>query len=303
VIKRLISYLDEQDFTSIVSPTMDILMRIPFQTRMADLVIKLMENQHASVRQFAIKKMRELNSPKVVRVLIDYLASPESMIRDLAAESLCWLDSARTILLERILQEEDLDLCCLYAKILKPHAPKLRSNQIKQLYNHLTTLMDKDSRLQEPLIFLIKTAAPDFLHESLISRAKKLKKQKKYEEVVKTLKLLQMNGRLDQEATFEFAVCQLKNATIGLKSEPSDSDPSLYLFHQLSKDPEFPLQDRILGEKLLDREEVYYVASYFMKKLRQERLVGSALLETLAKKHPRSKAGLASRKMLKAAEL
>jgi len=66
---------------------------------LADLFIKLQGNQHDSVRAFALRKMREFNTIKVVRVLIDNLTHHDSHMRDLAAESLCWLDSARNILL------------------------------------------------------------------------------------------------------------------------------------------------------------------------------------------------------------
>jgi len=298
VVKRLISYLDENDFTNIVGPTLEILISIPFQTRLADLVIKQLNNPHETVRRFAIRKMRELNSPKVVRVLVENLSNPDSSIRDLAAESLCWLDSARTVLLEKILEEDDLSLCLLYAKILKPHSSKFRSNQIKKLTERLHTLLDEESQLQDPFLFLLKTAAPDYLYESLAQRGSKLKQKKNYEEAVKAFKLLQKNSHYGNEARYDLAICQLK-----LQQKAKESESSIPHFQYLIKQEDFPLMDKLKGEKDLQREELYLLGSQLISKLQKDRAFGTELLKMVTKKHPRSKAGIASRKLLQEASL
>jgi hypothetical protein len=303
VIKKLVSFLDENDFTNIVSPTMDILMGIPFQTRMADLVIRLLSNPHETVRRFAIKKMRELNSPKVVKVLIDNLSTRDTCIRDLAAESLCWLDSARTILLDRIIQEKDMDLCAIYAKILRPHATKFRANQIKRLTDHLNKLMDEDSPLQEPFIFLLRTAAPDYYRENLLNRSKRFKQRKKFDQAIKALKILQKDTTLCEEALYEMAICQLKVSPKKRNRSARISDPSIPLFQRLIQNENFPLLERLKRDKALDRDDFFYLGECFREKLQKEREFGNALLKMLVKKYPRTKVGSASRKLLKEAEL
>lgn len=303
VVKRLISYLDENDFTNIVGPTLEILISIPFQTRLADLVIKQLNNPHESVKRFAIRKMRELNSPKVVRVLVDNLADPDSSIRDLAAESLCWLDSARTVLLDRIIEETDLSLCLLYAKILKPHSSKFRSNQIKKLTERLHTLLDEDSPLQDPFLFLLKTAAPDYLYESLIQRGRKLKQKKNYTEAIKTLKLLQKNSHYGNDARYDLAICQLRLLTRAKKTDSKEADSSIPHFQYLIKQDDFPLMDKLKDEKDLQREELYFLGSQLLGKLQKDRVFGSELLKIITKKYPRSKVGVASRKLLQEVSL
>jgi hypothetical protein len=303
IIKKLLSFLDENDFTNIVSPTMDILMGVPFQTRMADMVIRLLGNSHETVRRFAIKKMRELNSPKVVKVLIENLSSSDSNIRDLAAESLCWLDSARTILLDCIIQETDLDLCAIFAKILRPHATKFRTNQIKRLSDHMNKLMDENSPLQEPFMFLLRTAAPDYYRENLLNRGKKFRQKKKFSQAVHALKILQKDTTLCEEALYELAVCQLKLSPKNKNRGSRQPDPSLPLFQRLIQQEDFPLLERVKRDKTLDRDDFYYLGDCFREKVQKEREFGFALLKLLAKKHPRSKVGVASRKLLKEAEL
>jgi len=299
VIKKLISYLDESDFSNIVSPTMDILMRMPFQTRMADMVIRLLDNQHEAVRKFAIKKMRELNSPKVVRMLVEKLSDRDSSIRDLAGESLCWLDSARTILLDRILKEEDLELCHQYARILKPHAVKFRANQISRLCERLDTLLDVKSPLNEPYLYLLRTVAPDLLHDSLVRRSKRFKQKKDFKQAGETLQILQQGGHISEEAKYELAICLLKQRPQSRGLPERDPNSCFHYFQQLIKEGVFPLLERVKSEKVLTREDLYFLASYFIDKLQKEREFGSALLKLLVKKHPRSKVGIASSNHLK----
>jgi HEAT repeat protein len=303
VVKKLLANLDESDFTQIVAPTLDILISVPFQTRMADLVIKQLANPHESVRRFAVKKMRELNSTKVVRVLIEKLTDSDATMRDLAAESLCWLDTARTMILDKILQEDELDPCLLYAKILRPHATKFRKNQIKRLGDRLEELMDEKSPLQDAFIFLLKTAAPDYLYECLLNRGLRFKQKKKYNEVVETLKMLQREGRLADEARYELAVSQLKLSAKDASRTARDSDPCLALFQQLIRDDDAELLENLKKEKSITKEELFYVGSHFMEKLQKERAFGTELLNLIMKKYPRSKVGIASRKQLQEKEL
>lgn len=302
VIKKLISYLEDDDFSNIVSPTLNILAGINFPTRMADLMIRLMNNRHETVKRFTVKKMRELNSPKIVNVLIKKLQDPDPSIRDIAAESLCWLDAARKVLLENLLAEENIDLCWLYAKILKPHASKIRSKQVGALIERLNELMDQNSILQDPLLFIIRIAAPDSLTENLLARALTFKKNKGYDQAIRTLEIVRKYGHLGVDGTYELAVNYLKMSPKNESWRDRESDPCIPLFQQILKNSDFALLDELLKDKTLDRGDLYYVAFHFMGKLKKEREFGRELLEHLIKKHPRTKEGRASKKLLKASE-
>ena len=303
IIKKMVSYLDEKDFTNIVSPAMNILSALQLKTRMADMVIKLLDNQHDAVRRFAIKKMRELNSIKVVRVLIDKLSGPDPGVRDLAAESLCWLDSARAVLLDKVLDEEDPELCSLYAKILKPHATKFRSNQVKRLTGRLHKLLDEGNALYEPFLSLIKTVASDYLNDDLFDRGIRFKRVKKYTEALETFKLLQLHGNLNAAGKYEMSVCMLALSPKKPNRQARESDTCLTLFQQLVKEEDFALLEKLKGDKHVGHDGLYYIALHFRGKLQKDREFGNAILEFLVKKHPRSKVGIASRKLLKEAAL
>jgi len=194
--------------------------------------------------------------------------------------------------------EKDVDKCWIYAKILKPHATKFRSKQVSELNDVLNKYLDEDNPSQAPFIFLIRTAAPDFLSESLLARAQKFKKNKGYDQAVKALKILQSDGHLSQEATYELGSCYLKMSPKKDDWQEREADPCLPLFQQLLKDENFPLFDKVKKDKALDRNDLFYMAFHFMGKLQVEREFGQQLLEDLMKRHPRSKVGKASKKLL-----
>lgn len=302
-IKKLISYLDENDYNQIVSPTMDILTCIPIPTRLADLIIQQLKNPQDSVKRFAIRKLRELNSPKVVRVLVEYLTVPDTTMRNLAAESLCWLDAARTVLLDKIFEEDDLELCLLYSKILKPHATKFRKNQIKKLSDHLLTLMGKNSPLKDAFIFLLKTAAPDYLHDTLFNRALQLKRKKDFEGAIETLKMLQREGHVSNDARYELSLCQVKLIPDNVRKSMNYGDIQLSHLQFLVKETEFSLFDKLTKDKHLTKEDLLCIGSFLMNKLQKEREFAAQLLNHLVKKSPRSKAGLAAKKLMQNSEM
>jgi len=247
--------------------------------------------------------MRELNSIKVVRVLIDKLSGPDPGVRDLAAESLCWLDSARAVLLDKVLDEEDPELCSLYAKILKPHATKFRSNQVKRLTGRLHKLLDEGNALYEPFLSLIKTVASDYLNDDLFDRGIRFKRVKKYTEALETFKLLQLHGNLNAAGKYEMSVCMLALSPKKPNRQARESDTCLTLFQQLVKEEDFALLEKLKGDKHVGHDGLYYIALHFRGKLQKDREFGNAILEFLVKKHPRSKVGIASRKLLKEAAL
>ncbi|MBU0754411.1 MAG: hypothetical protein KJ645_04685, partial [Planctomycetes bacterium] len=74
--------------------------------------------------------------------------------------------------------------------------------------------------------------------------------------------------------------------------------PCFSHFQELLKDQGFPLLEKLKKDKILQREELYYLALHFIEKLQKEREFAAELLKILAKKYPRSKVGLSSKKLL-----
>ena len=82
------------------------------------------------------------------------------------------------------------------------------------------------------------------------------------------------------------------------KTDSREADSSIPHFQFLIKLEDFPLMDRLKGEKNLQREELYFLGSQLLGKLQKDRVFGSELLKIITQKYPRSKLGVASRKLL-----
>lgn len=299
VIRKLVSYLNEKDFNGVVSPTLDILSRAPIHSSLSDLIIKLLESNHDAVKRFALRKMREFNTVKVVKILVDRLTDPDPRIRDLAAESLCWLDSARNVLLENLLKEDDLETAKLLSRILKPHSTKFRKDQVRKIGDQLKKHLNADSMLRDPLMFLLKIRAPDYLHEILLSRAQNFKRRKKYKEAVETLKLLEKSDQFSAEGQYLLGVCLLKMSKKNINRAFRDADPTLEIFQRLLKNDTFPLAQKLKTDSTLEPADIFYVGYHFSEKMQMERLFGGELLRSLAKKASKSKVCKASREKIR----
>jgi len=295
VIRKLVSFLNEKDFNAIVSPTLDILSRAPIHSSLSDIIIKLLGSDHDAVRRFALRKMREFNTVKVVKILIEKLSDPDPRIRDLAAESLCWLDSARNVLLDNLLKEKDLERSKLLSRILRPHSTKFRKDQVNKIGDVLKGHLKTESPLQEPLIFLLKTRAPDFLHDILLGRAHEFKKRKKFQSAVRVLDLLKKNEHLTADGQYLLGVCLLRMSKKSIIKMHRDSDTCLDVFQKLIKNDSFPLAQKLRGDSSIEQADLFYLGYHFSEKMQTERLFGGELLRFLAKKKSKAKVCVASR--------
>jgi len=270
---------------------------------LSDLIIKLLSSEHDAVQRFVLRKMREFNTVKVVKILIENLAHHDPRIRDLAAESLCWLDSARNILLDNLLKEKDAGRARLITKILKPHSTKFRKDQIRKLGDNLKKQLDKNDPLQETSIFLLKTCAPDFLHDFLLSRATEFKKRKKYKEAINTLEILRKSEHFGVDGQYLLAVCLLKLSPKKLIKHLRDKDSCIEIFQKLIKNDTFPLAQKLKSESALDPADLFYVGFHFSERTQHERLFGGELLRSLARKKSNAKIIKASREKVRAEKL
>ncbi len=299
VIRRLVSYLNERDFTNIVSPTLDILTRAPVQSNLSDLFIKILDSSHDAVKLFSLRKMREFNTIKVVKVLIHNLTNSNPRMRDVAAESLCWLDTARNPLIDRLLAEDDLEQAWLLARILKPHSTKFRKDQVKKLGQALQKHLETGSELKKPITFLLKMRSPDFLQELFLNRALQLKKKKKFQDAVDLLKILEKNEHIMSDGQYIMAVCLLKVSKKINRRSFREEDPSLRVFQQLIRSDRTTLVQKLKSDSSIEPADRFYVAYHFSEMSGEERLFGGEMLRSLARSKSKTKVTRASREKIK----
>src|SRR5262245_14746610 len=286
---ELLSYMEDRDFTGIVTPAIEILTPLILPEEFIDRLLELAKNGWTPVRRFALRKLREFDTPRVAKALMQYLDQEEPAVRDLAAESLCYLHTARPMLLERFLKEENLDTAWVLSRTLRPHGLKLKKDQIKRIGERLAELIDAGSSMRDPCLQLLRYIAPEFTVEQLLARVSKLKNEGRYADALQAMGLFSDAERRSSEVRFVLAVLHLKLSAKTMDARARAEDESLEIFSSLIAEDKFPLFDRVIAETYLGPEYVYYLATNFADRLDDEGAFGSELLKHFTMQYPKDK--------------
>ncbi|MFO0983961.1 MAG: hypothetical protein U1E76_19945 [Planctomycetota bacterium] len=287
--KHLLDALDDRDFTGVVAPAIEILTPLALPDAFIDRLLQLSKNGWTPARRFALRKLREFDTPRVAKALMEFLESGDPPIRDLAAESLCYLHSARPMLFERFLKEESLDLAWVLSRTLRPHGIKLKKDQVKRLAERVHELVDRNSPLKDAFLQLLRQIAPEQTLELLLARATKLKEAQRFGEALQCMSLLTESERRAAEVRFQVGVLQLKLSTRANHAEPRSDDPAIVTMHSLLVEDRFPLLARLTAEHVLGPDDYYHLGVAFSDRLNGEAELGRELLRVLAQRYPKDK--------------
>src|SRR5690606_1149608 len=109
-------------------------------------------------------------------------------------------------------------------------------------------------------------ASESLCRETLLRRALRKKRSRRFEDTALTLRLLERHGIFDVEIRFELAVALLKESPRG--TERTD-DPAVELFTGLVSE-EFPLFERLRKETVLSADELSWLGAHFVARERAE---------------------------------
>jgi hypothetical protein len=116
---------------------------------------------------------------------------------------------------------------------------------------------------------------------------------------VDCLRRLINSERFDEEIRYALCVCNLKASPKDMTLHVRSEDHALRGFQALLRVPAFKLADRLKKDKTLDAADVFYVGFHFAESTGDEKALGVALLEHLAKTSPKSAEGKAAKNKLK----
>lgn len=302
--KKLLSYLGENDFPNVVSQTLAALANVTLPVREEQSLVAFLKSRHAAVREFAARRLKEVDSTDAADALIPFLSGSDPALKDHAAASLARIPSARPALLREFLESEDLERSQLLAQILKPHGPTLRKDALKKILDRALELMERGDKRDVPYFYLLRHADPRFVHQALLAEGQKAKKAKKYARAEAVLRPLEQNPLFDNDTRFDLALVALKSSSKDLGKESRAKDHALGLFRVLIADRSFPLLSRLKKEgALIDADDWYFIGFHFAEGSGMERLFAKEALNIVFKKFPKSKAAVPARNKLKAEAL
>jgi HEAT repeat protein len=295
VVRPLIPYLAETD-DGLVRHVLDILARVPQGKLDAS---ELVHSPNALVRRFAVRRLALEDTAGANRQLLALLGDPDTDVSEVAAGALSGHKGATKLLAEALQAEAEAEAAWRLAKMLKPHSEAIDARMSKSLSALTRDELRAGRPRAEALLYVLRNVdagvADDVVREVGLAH----KKAKRWAVAVDCLRRLINSERFDEEIRYALCVCNLKASPKDMTLHVRSEDHALRGFQALLRVPAFKLADRLKKDKTLDAADVFYVGFHFAESTGDEKALGVALLEHLAKTSPKSAEGKAAKNKLK----
>ncbi|MGH7825340.1 MAG: HEAT repeat domain-containing protein [Candidatus Binatia bacterium] len=294
---KLISLLDEADFTEVTRRTLELLGAHPLPEDSRPLLSRLLQNRHEAVQKFALDKMGDFATPATVRTLIEQLGDSDYRRRGVAARSLHKIPEARASLIKELLGCEDPSKAWSIAELLPAYDGRWRQDTTDALWKRLEAAIAAQDRIQTAFLHVLKQAGIEYAYQQLATSGVKLIKAKRYKEALPFLTPLKDFPEFKPEDKFRFALAQLKSHSPAVAAHRQE--PVVDLLRELYRNSAYPLFEAIKKEKNLTPDDLFYLGFTLVERSGEERNLGKDLLEHLASSFPRKKIGKSSKNKLK----
>ncbi|HXI02888.1 MAG TPA: HEAT repeat domain-containing protein, partial [Candidatus Saccharimonadales bacterium] len=300
VLGGIFALLTDKVSQTLTTTALEVLYRMELPKGAATQLIRLLDARDPAVRRFAARKLGNIGGIRAARKLVELLGDPDPSLRDAVADSLSRMPESVTLLMDDLDHQTDVHRAWAVAHILKNHAQKIPKPMLRDHIKRTVDLLLRGERIAEPWMHVARHAGPKLLYSALMSRAGRLKKARRYEDVEAVLRPLLRTEQFDTNARFELALASLR-ATANVEGvSPRSPDSPLDLFKQLARDPSFPFMQRIRKERNhLDSEDLYWVGFHLAEGTGEEKSIGAELLKMVAQKEGKSKLGRNARNKLR----
>ncbi|MEI6516441.1 MAG: HEAT repeat domain-containing protein [bacterium] len=295
VARQIAPYLAESD-EGLVRHALDILSRVPAAG--VDWAA-LLESAHTPVRAFAVRRLALEDTATANSRLLRFLKHPDTDVREVAAGALSGHKSATKLLLDALEKETDPESAWSLAKILKPHSEAIDAKRFKRLAALAAADLRKGLPRHEALLYALRNANPAAADDLVLAAGLEQKKLKHWAAAIACLRRLTSSERFDDEARYALSVCNLKVSPKDITPNRRAEDHALRGLQGLLRVPAFKLAERLKKDKTLEASDLFYVGFHFAEMAGDEKALGVALLEHLAKTAPRSAEGKAAKNKLK----
>ncbi len=296
--RQLVQYLDDEEFANVVQPSLDIIEKLPLPAAFDMQWRRLLKGKHAAVRAWAARRLAATDSPAANELLLTLLAHDDPQVSDIAAGALARHKGAAPLLLDALARERRADPAWRLAKILKPHSETVDPKTVKKFAALAKRELAKGEPRAEALLYFLRNINPAVADNVWREAGLEFKKAGQWAKAVECLRKLTGSEAFDHEARYELSVCNLKQSPHDLALHLRAEDHALRGFQALL-DKGFKLADRLIQEKCLTPEDLYYVAFHFAEATGPGAALGRQLLEHLAQRWAKTKVGKDAKQKLK----
>jgi hypothetical protein len=295
-VTALVAMLDEPGSSHVARQALTLLEGHRFGAEAQSLLLRLRQSPHAAVRSFALAKLAESDAPAAVKALLGSLDDAESVRRS-AAGSLRKIPEARQALMKRFATATDASTAFTMAETLAGYGLPWRRPVLDPLWRRYQHAFAADDRIQGAFLHFLRTAAPEFLAESLRKESSRLIKAGRARDAVRLRQILRDLPVATDDDAYDLALAHVKTRRRGLDAPFRRPDAALDLLATL-EERRFPTATRLKRERTLDPEELYAIGFALAETSGAGRRLGEEILAYLAARQPRTKLGKSARNKL-----
>ncbi len=297
-VNRLLTCAVDSDFR-VAAPALMMLKNMPAPERAATEWLPLFHAPDSAVRQFAIDKLGDRDRPEIAAALMGQLDHHDRKLHDQALACLGKLKLGRKALGQALLKADTPDRAWLLARAQAPlareYAPALRD----QVFSQACRYLEQGDRRGDALLFLLREADAEKLHNRLEEKAQAVRKKKAYDTALAYLRQLTKDPACGVALRLEAAGCGLKISPHDLAADARHADPALQQFARLLSNYEPEVTAFVEKTKWLEPEDHFYLGFHFAEQNGPPQKFGGHVLGLLVKRSPKSKLAKDARRKLR----
>jgi hypothetical protein len=200
--------------------------------------------------------------------------------------------------MKELLASDDERQAWTLADIVLLHDRGWKRDTLTALWDKLQrALEEREDRLYAAVLHVLQALDAPWLHEQIRARADKLRKSKRFAESARWLTLLKDTAAWDDEARYAFGLATVKAHKRSIESAARRHDGAVDALRSLAASS-FPLAERLRRERVLEPEDLYYIAFHLAEERGENRAAAREILEHLVAKFGRTKVGKAAKNKL-----
>jgi hypothetical protein len=298
--ETVLELLDESDMTHVVRPAMQALENVTEWNAASLRQLKtLIEGEREEVGLFALRALRASHTADTARLCLEHLLRGAPQFQEAAARALGQNPAALAPLLKALHAEKSAERAQLLARPLIALRAHWTRAQIEAQAERAGKLLAAGDPLGDVQLAVLLEVAPELGARTVVEKATRLRKASKTHEAAGILMRLAQGQHLDDEGRYQLAVARLlQDGQHHKTSRGTNGDATMGWFAGLVREG-FPVFDRLRREAQVTPEGMLRVGMHFATAVGPERRFGADLLQHLAEKHRRQRAGEEARLLLR----
>lgn len=288
-VHALLNLLSDRAHPDLMETSMRILNGLNIPASLSDEMIKLLYNRHSAVRKLAVRALESFGTIKATRALLECLGRADWELTSDTMSALRKIKHTPDVILSEVEKTDDKERARRLANVMRGGKFDVSPNMLNSLSGKLLDAISQGDDKLDIYFALLSSLSEEHLAGTLLRRADELKRQKKFVEAERTLRMLTQLGPPPAEVKYQLGVVRLKLSD--KKPSPVDraADPALALLASLIRIPKFELASKLEDEKrILEPADYYYVGHHFAGSEGEEKAFGTHILNFLVRIAPDS---------------